>query len=171
MGRNSVLSGIFGGLLLFLAQAILFKNMVLFDSAFCFAYVIIFLLIPTETSSPIQLLFAFVIGILLDSVYNTLGMHAAASLVFVFSKIYWIQVMMPSGGYDSGSRINISSQGLQWLLLFSYPLILIHSIILLFIEAGGFDTFFFTLSKAFYSSLFTMGMVLIIQYLFFKKMK
>lgn len=171
MGRNSVLSGILGGILLFLAQSILFKNMVLFDSAFCFAYVITFLLIPSETSSVIQLIFAFIFGILLDSIYNTLGMHAAASLVFVFAKIYWVQIMMPSGGYDSGSRINMSSQGLQWLLLFSYPLILLHSLVLLFIEAGGLNTFFFTLSKAFYSSLFTMGMVLIIQYLFFKRMK
>lgn len=171
MGRNNVLSGIFGGLILFLVQVILFKNMVLFDSAFCFAYVIIFLLIPTETSSAIQLVFAFIIGILLDSVYNTLGMHAAASLVFVFAKMYWIRIMMPSGGYDTGSRVNIGSQGLQWLLLYVYPLVLLHSVVLLFVEAGGFSTFFFTLSKAFYSSLFTMGMVLIIQYLFFKKIK
>lgn len=171
MGKNSILRDVLGGLFLFLAQAILFKNLVLFDSAFCFAYVIIFLLLPTETNSPVQLVFAFIVGILLDSVYNTLGMHAAASIVFVFAKIYWIRIMMPSVGYDTGSRINMSSQGFQWLLLYSYPLILIHSVILLFIESGGFDTFFFTLSKAFYSSLFTLGMVLIIQYLFFKKIK
>ncbi|MGL1885279.1 MAG: Rod shape-determining protein MreD [Reichenbachiella sp.] len=170
MRGSSLISSILGVILLVLAQVTLFKNMVLFDEAFCFAYVMIFLLIPVDTGSLIQLLIAFVVGLVIDTFYNTMGMHAAASVVFVFIKIYWIPIMTPSGGYDAGSRVNLRNQGLQWFLTLSYPLILIHSIVLLFIEFGGFDMFYFTLLKAFYSSLFTMLMVMIIQYLFYRKM-
>lgn len=171
MNRFSVFGGLFRAILLILAQVILFKNLVLFDSAFCFGYVLIFLMLPMDTNPIVQLLVGFVVGIIIDSFYNTLGIHAAASVLLVYLRIYWSRLMTPSGGYDSGPKINVRTQGLVWFLTYSYPLVFVHILLLLFIEASGFGLFWHTLTKVFYSSLFTLAVILIIQYLFYKKMK
>ncbi|UXX80212.1 Rod shape-determining protein MreD [Reichenbachiella carrageenanivorans] len=171
MNRFNVFGGLIRAILLILTQVILFKNLVLFDSAFCFAYILVLLMIPMDTNGVVQLLVGFAVGMIVDSFYNTLGIHAAASVLLVYVRIYWSQVMTPSGGYDSGPKINVRTQGLVWFLTYAYPLILIHALLLFFVEAAGFNLFWQTLTKAFYSSIFTLIVVLIIQYLFYKKMK
>ncbi|PIB37235.1 hypothetical protein BFP72_18390 [Reichenbachiella sp. 5M10] len=171
MGRFKIFEGILGVVLLLLGQVVLFQNMVLFDTAFCFAYVMILLLIPIETAAILQLVLAFVVGMVVDMFYNTMGMHAAACVAFVYAKMHWAYVMTPSGGYDVGAKINLRLLGLRWFLMYAYPLILLHSLVVFFVEAAGFTLFWHTLSTAFYSSLFTLAMVLIIQFLFYKKVK
>ncbi|MCV9388609.1 Rod shape-determining protein MreD [Reichenbachiella ulvae] len=171
MGRFKFLEGLISVIFLILGQVLLFKHMVLFDTAFCFAYLMIFLLIPIDTGTIVQLVLAFVVGLIVDVFYNTLGIHAAACLGFVFLKIYWSEIMTPSGGYDTGAKINVRYQGLRLFLMYTYPLVLLHSLLIFFIEASGFDMFWRTMGIAFYSSLFTMVMILIIQYLFYRKIR
>lgn len=171
MNRFNVFGGFFRAIIIILAQVLLFKNLVLFDSAFCFAYILIFLMLPIDTNPIVQLLVGFVVGIIVDTFYNTLGIHAAASVLLVYMRIYWSKVMTPSGGYDSGPKINVRTQGLGWFLTYTYPLVLVHAVLLLFIEASGFGLFWQTLSKALYTSVFTLIVILIIQYLFYKRMK
>ncbi len=169
--RNSTLVNILGALLLILVQVFVLKSMILFGYAFCFIYILALLLISIDVSGILQLVIAFCIGLIVDMFYHTPGLHAAASVFVVFIKIYWIGLIVPSGGYETASKLNIHNQGLEWFLTYSYPLILVHSIVLLFLEAAGFETFWSTLLKAFLSSLFTLAMVLITQYLFYKKSK
>ena len=170
MGRNALASFLVP-VLTFLVQVLVLKEVVLFGYAFCFIYVFILLQFHIEMNPMAQLLSAFVIGLLVDVFYNTLGMHASACTMLIFAKIYWIQVLTPSGGYDTGARVNLRTQGLQWFLGYTYPLVFIFCTILFFIEAGGFSMFWQTFGKAFYSSLFTVIMILIVQYLFYKKVK
>ena len=157
--------------MLMLVQVIALKDIVLYGYAFCFVYVFLLLLFPIDMNPLAQLVVAFFIGLVIDVFYNTLGMHAAASTLMVFLKIYWIQIMTPSGGYDTGARVNLRSQGLQWFLGYTYPLILVFCLMLFFIESAGFSGFWRTVGRAFYTSLFTMIMILMIQYLFYKKVK
>ncbi len=171
MNRPNNFGGLFRVILLVLAQMVFFKNLVLFDRAFCFGYILVFLMLPIDTNATVQLLVGFAVGIVIDSFYNTLGIHAAASVLLMYLRIYWSQAMTPSGGYDSGSRINARTQGLGWFLAYAYPLVFAHLLLLFFIEAAGFGLFWQTLAKVFYSSAFTLVAILIIQYLFYKKIK
>ncbi len=170
MGRNAI-STMMAPVLIFLVQVLVLKDIVLYGYAFCFLYVFLILLLPMDMNPLAQLISAFVIGILVDVFYNTPGLHASACVLMVFLKVYWLQIMTPSGGYDSGARINVRTQGLQWFLGYSFPLILAHSLVLFFVEASGFSMFWSTLGKAFYSALFTLVMILIVQYLFYKKVR
>ncbi|MFY0626467.1 MAG: rod shape-determining protein MreD [Reichenbachiella sp.] len=171
MDRFGPLGGLIGAVLIFFLQVLVLKGIVLYEYAFCFAYIIIFLQLPIDTNPLIQLILAFIIGLAVDAFYNTLGIHAAASTFMIFLKIFWINALTPSGGYDSGAKINVRTQGLQWFFAFSYPLVLAHSIFLFFTEAASINLLWMTFGKAFYSSILTFIMVLIIQYLFYKKMK
>lgn len=171
MNRFGVFGDFLVNLLIFFIQVLVLKNLVLFESAFCFAYVIIYLQFSMDTNPLFQLVAAFLIGLGVDIFYNTMGMHAAASVFIVFVKLYWIQLLTPRGGYDVGGWVNVRTQGLQWFLTFAYPLIFLHCLALFFIEAAGFANFWSTTIKAFNSSWLTLVLVLMSQYAFYKKVK
>ena len=157
------------GLAVLLVQVTMLRELVLFGKAFCFFYLFVFFIVPVDTNRLLQLFLGFSVGLLVDMFYSTQGVHAAASVFLMFVRPYWLNILSPGTGYGAAVRINIRSQGLQWFLTFTYPLILVHGILLFFVEAFGFENFWITIAKAFYSSLFTMVVIVLIQYLFLKK--
>ena len=171
MIRGSYIKIVFAYIVLVLAQVTVFKDVILFESAFCFIYLLIFLLVSKDTNPLLQLLLGFTTGLLLDSFYNTQGIHAAVSTFIMFIRPFWISMNTPSGGFDMGSKLNVREHSLQWFVMYAFPLIFIHNTLLFLIEASNFSFFWNTLGKAFFSSLFTFVVIVMVQYLFIKKEK
>lgn len=151
-----------------LAQVLIVQNMVLFDSAFCFVYVAFLLCLPVDMSKLMLLFIGFVTGISIDIFYDTLGMHAAACVFIMFIRDYWLNSITPQGGYDVGTIPTINFGGWQWLIGYMTPLVFIHHIFLLYIEASGFGLFWFTLYKVLLSTVFSMVVIILVQFLFYK---
>jgi hypothetical protein len=152
-----------------LIQVLLFKNVVLFHTAFCFLYVLYLLTFPVETNPLILMAIAFALGLGIDIFYDSVGLHAMASVGMVYVRKYWLSRITPQGGYDRNSMPTLASNGLQWFVVYVLPLIFIHHIILFFVEAGGGTYFWFTLLKVFVSSIFTVLAVTLAQLLFSRK--
>lgn len=152
-----------------LIQVLFFKNLVLFDTAFCFVYVGFLLLLPVETGVLGLMFLGFIMGITMDIFFDSLGIHAASSVFIMFFRNYWLNLLTPQGGYESGARPTVHLNGWQWFGFYTLPLIFIHHCVLFFISSAGFGLFGFTLSKAFFSTWFTFAVILISQYLFYKK--
>lgn len=159
----------FSFILYLLVQALLLKNVVLFDKAFCFLYIAFLLVLPVETKVLSLMVIGFITGFILDIFYDSLGIHAAACVFIMFVRNYWLNLLTPQGGYDSGTVPIIKSNGLRWFTSYALPLIFLHHCVLFFLESWGFNLFGFTLSKAFFSTGFTFLVVLITQYLFYNK--
>lgn len=154
-----------------LMQVLVLRNFVLFDSAFCLAYIGFLLLLPIETSVIWLLVLGFTMGIGIDIFYDSLGIHAAASVFIMFVRNYWINLLTPQGGYDLGAIPSLALDGWQWFLSYMLPLVFLHHLILFFTEAAGFHLFSFTLVKVLGSTLFTFLFLLILQYFFYTKRK
>ncbi|MEX2336738.1 MAG: Rod shape-determining protein MreD [Fulvivirga sp.] len=152
-----------------LVQVLLFKNLVLFEKSFCFVYIAFLLLLPIETGVLALMIIGFLMGITIDIFYDSLGIHAAASVFIMFFRNYWLNMLTPQGGYDSGAIPDIRLNGWQWFSIYSLPLIFLHHCVLFFIASSGFGLFGFTLSKAFFSTWFSFAVILISQYLFYNK--
>jgi len=75
----------------------------------------------------------------------------------------------PQGGYDAGEGPTLAANGLQWFLVYALPLLFIHHFVLFFTEAGGFRVFWFTMSKVMSSLIFTLFVVLFLQYFSFDR--
>ena len=164
MSRSFVVYAI--SFVLFLVfQVLLFKRIVLFNTAFCFIYIAFVLLLPIELSGVTLMLLAFALGLMVDIFYDHQGMHAAASVAVAFLRNAWIGVLTPHGGYEAGAAPSLQF-GLIWFLSYSIPLIVVHHLILFFIDAGGFGLIWLTLGKSFASVLFTSVLMLLYQYLF-----
>lgn len=147
-------------------QVFIMKNVVLFHTAFCFIYVAYLLLLPVESNPLVLMGIGFLMGFIIDIFYDSLGMHASASVLIMYLRNYWLNSITPQGGYDSNAVPTLAMNGIQWFSVYATPLIFLHHTILFFIEAGGFGIFWFTLWKAFVSTLLTMVIILIVQFLF-----
>lgn len=152
-----------------LFQVLLLKNFILFDTSFCFLYIAFILMLPIEIGPMMLILVAFATGLSVDVFYDSLGVNAAASVFIAFLRPYWLNIVTPRGGYEDIIIPSLKTMGLGWFFTYSLPLIFIHLFILFFLEAGGFDLFFFNLSKVFFSTILTFFVIVLTQYLFYKK--
>lgn len=169
MSSRIYISTIVSFFLYVLFQVLLLKNFILFDTAFCFVYVAFILLLPLEIGPLLLMLVAFITGFTIDIFYDSLGINAAASVFIAFLRPYWLKIVTPRGGYEEIVIPSLKSIDFGWFFIYSLPLIFIHQLVLFFLEAGGFDMFFYTLSKVFFSTLLTFFIVVLTQYLFHKK--
>lgn len=169
MSNRTYISVIISFFAYVLLQGLLLKNFILFDTAFCFLYVAFILLLPLELGPLGLMLIAFVTGFSIDLFYDSLGVNAAASVFISFIRPYWLSLITPRGGYEEIEIPNLKTMDFGWFFTYALPLIFIHHFVLFFLEAGGFALFFFTLSKVFFSTLLTFFVIILTQYLFYKK--
>ncbi|SMG44245.1 rod shape-determining protein MreD [Marivirga sericea] len=156
--------------ILFVASQILFaQNFVLYNRAFCFVYVGFLLLLPLGISRNNILLLGFLTGFIIDVFYNSLGTHMAAMTLIAFLRPIWLNAITPRGGYENVESPAVKDLSLSWFLAYAMPLLFLHLAVVFFIEAGGFHMFFYVISKVFMSTLLTVFVLVILQYLFYSK--
>lgn len=164
MTFREIVSSVLLFLLYLILQILLVRNLVLFDYAFCFVYIACILLLPNETSLTLLLIIAFVTGITIDTFYDTLGMHAAASVLMAYCRPLIIRAQIDVPGLET--RIEFSLKQLGVWPFFRYVLILalIHHSALFFIEASSLSLFIPTLIRVIASTLSTTVSIVLIQF-------
>jgi hypothetical protein len=168
MNRSGILP-VFYFVAYLLVQVMIFKQVVFFDTAFCFLYIAFILLLPIETNPLVLMLVGFLLGFSIDIFYDSLGLHAMSLVLVSYLRNYLLAAITPQGGYDAGEGPTMASNGLQWFLVYAIPLVFVHHALLFFVEAGGFGTFWFTMQKIVTSLLFTISVMLFLQYLSFDR--
>ncbi|MEJ0055498.1 MAG: hypothetical protein WDN75_07500 [Bacteroidota bacterium] len=73
-----------------LVQVMLFKQVILFNTSFCFLYVAFILLLPIETNSLVLMGVAFFLGFFVDIFYDSLGLHALSLVLVAYVRNYWL---------------------------------------------------------------------------------
>ncbi|MBL7863463.1 MAG: Rod shape-determining protein MreD [Cyclobacteriaceae bacterium] len=152
-----------------LAQVMLLKQLILFNTAFCFVYVAFILMLPIETNPLVLMLAGFLMGFSIDVFYDSLGLHAMSLILVSYLRNYWLTTITPQGGYDAGQGPTLAVNGLQWFMVYALPLVFLHHFILFFAEAGGFGIFWYTMLKVIASLTFTMTVILLLQYFSFER--
>lgn len=168
ISRNAI-SLIIGGLVYLFIQVLVLRDVVLFDKAFCFIYLAFLLLLPVDIGVLLLMGLGFITGFSVDLFYDSVGIHTAACVFIMFLRPFWTGMITPSGGYDPGTIPSVSNMGLQWFSIYSLPIIFLHHLLLLFIEAGGFTLFWFTLGKVILSTILTFLVIIIVQFLLYKR--
>lgn len=147
-------------------QVLILKNIVLFDTAFCFLYVAYLFFLPVESNPLFLMMAGFIMGFSVDIFYDSLGLHAFSCVLVMYVRNYWLTFVTPQGGYDTGATPSIAIHGIQWFLMYTFPMVFLHHAVLFFVEAGGFDMFWFTLWKIITSTIFTTLVIVVVQFLF-----
>lgn len=167
MKTRDIIIQIFSFLIFLGLQIMVARNLVLFDKGFTFIYIAFILLLPFETGSVLILFLGFLTGLSLDIFYDSLGIHAASTLLIAFIRPYWIQSITPRGGYDNATAPALNEMGFQWFVSYALPLIFVHHFTLFFIEVGGLSAFWFTIPKVLFSTVLSFVTMVIVQFLFY----
>ncbi|PRY10590.1 hypothetical protein CLV24_1139 [Pontibacter ummariensis] len=154
--------------ILFVAlQILLVDNLVLFGTGFCFIYVAFLLFLPIGISRMWLLILGFITGFTVDVFYDTIGIHAAASVLLAFLRPLVLNLLTPRDGYDTNDSVNIHVMGWRWFLAYALMLILLHHTAVFFLEKISLQDAWYTLAKILLSTLFTTTVMVILQLLFF----
>lgn len=145
-------------------QILIVRNLVLFDYAFCFVYIAALILLPYELSMTVYLLIAFVTGVVIDTFYNTLGMHAAASVLLVYCRPAVTRVLIEQPGQDFRPELTLQEMGSSAFFRYVLTMALIHHAALFFIEASSLSLFVPTLIRTVASAVLTTISVVLIQF-------
>lgn len=166
---NEIIRNIIRFVILVSIQVLIIKNIELGRFINPFIYVLFIIGLPFETPKWLTLVSAFTIGITIDMFYDTAGMHAAACVFIGYIRPGVLKLFSPRDGYEFGTQPTIQYLGVPWFLSYSAILIVLHHLILFYIEVFRFSEFFSTFFRVIVSSIFTILLVVISQYLFNRK--
>lgn len=151
-------------LLYLLLQILIVRNMVLFDYGFCFIYVACIVLMPNEISQTALLLLAFVTGVIIDMFYNTLGIHAAATVLMTYVRPLVIRVQMSQRIQEARLIFTLQELGFVDFFKYVFVLVMVHHTALFLIEAGNISLVIPTTLRIVASALFTTLSITLIQF-------
>lgn len=151
-------------LVLVLLQVLVLNNIEFSGFVNPYIYIMIILLLPNLTPAWLLLLIAFFTGLVIDMFSGSPGMHASATLLAGFSRPYVLKIISPSDGYESGTDLSMAAYGFRWFLLYATIIVLIHHTALFFLEVFRFADFFRTILRILFSSFFTIGFILLLEY-------
>ena len=170
MRDGGILEVILKGGLYLLIQFFLLSEVTLFGTAQAWIYIALIITLPANISK-IQLLFiALFYGIIVDVFNNTLGMHTACAVLIAFCKPFFLKVFAsqtPSSTNTDSETLTIRTNGLSWFLMYAGSLVLIYHIAFYLIDTTGFSWFGFTVKKVLLSTMFTLTVMVILQYILY----
>lgn len=131
-----------------------------------YLYVMFILLLPFSTPRGVLLLLAFASGAVIDIFSHTYGVHTAATVFLAFLRPGVIRLVSPKQEYESAVAPGIAEMGLRWSYIYAAILILAHNSLLFTLEAFRFSDIIALVYRILLSSLVTLVLVLVIQYVF-----
>jgi len=166
---NEVIRNIIRFILLVGVQVLIINNIELGRFINPFLYVLFIIILPFETPKWVVLLSSFLIGITMDMFSDTGGMHAAACVFMGYLRPGILKLFSPREGYEFGTQPTVQYLGVPWFLSYAGILVFGHHLVLFFIEIFRFSEFFSTFFRVIVSSIFTLLLIIVTQYLFYRK--
>jgi hypothetical protein len=134
-------------------QLLFLRDLALFYYGFCFIYLWALIKAPIETPPVYLILGGFVLGWLLDTFYNTHGMHAFSTVLVAWLRPTFFKILTPANGYDERSSISLDEMKWMWFYPYLALMLFTHHLVLFLLEASDASLFGLSLLKALLSTL------------------
>lgn len=160
---NDSLANIFRFILFLLLQLLLFNSINLFGYLNPYPYILFIALFPVNGNKPTLLVTSFFMGLLLDMLTNSGGIHATASLVLAYIRpsIFKFSFGLSYEYQTVKIADKISPERISFLVI----TIFIHHLILFSLEFFRFDLIISIIGRTLLTTLFTFFICLLIIYL------
>lgn len=152
-----------------LLQVLIFNNILIARMISPFFYILFILLLPFNTPRALLLFLSFILGFTVDIFTNTPGVHASAALLIGFIRPGVLQLISSRESLESVTAPRIENMGLNWFAGYATILVIIHHLFLFIIEAFTFESILITLLKVVLSSILTIILIVLSQFLIFRK--
>jgi hypothetical protein len=170
MINKTIFHQLLGFLFYVMLQLIVFRNIWVFDIAYCWVYVAPILLLPVQVKNWVLIIVAFLLGLFVDTLYDKIGMNAAACVLIAFLRPFLINSMIGKNtGNDDIKELSINTIGFQSFSVYLLLLLLAHHFLLNIINAASSAFFMRTLAKTVFSAFFSYLMIIASQMLFYSR--
>lgn len=156
---------------LILIQVLVLNHMNLSGYINPYVYVLFILLLPVQINKSALLLLAFITGLTIDLFGNTLGLHAASTVLLAYARPGILRLFFKNLEFSADEEPNISKLKPVGFLKYTLVLVFIHHTALFFLEVFSFNGFLSTLSRIALSTLVTTLMIMTLALLFASRKK
>ncbi len=163
---GTIVSNLLRFILLVLVQVLLIDHIDLANGwVVPYLYVLFLLMLPLDIPNWEALLVGFGTGLVMDFFGSTPGMHSVACTVLIYARSLMLRALAPREGFDPLDRATIAHMGLTWFVTYAGVLILMHHLVLFFLEVYRFSGFLATFARALGSASATLLLCLLTQLL------
>jgi hypothetical protein len=150
-------------------QILVFNNILIGRIITPFFYILFLILLPFNTPRGILLLLAFILVLSIDVFTDTMGVHAFACVFTAFVRPGVLSVIATRETLESESAPRVENMSIQWFAGYAAFIVAIHHLVLFYIEAFTFEGFIFTFLRVILSSILTVTLIVLSQFLIFRK--
>ncbi|NGM73819.1 rod shape-determining protein MreD [Sphingobacterium sp. SGL-16] len=168
MGRI-IIFNIIRFLVLLILQVAVLKNIGYYNIAVAFPYILIILLLPIGLPNLLLYTLAFLTGLSIDAFYDSIGIHAAACVAVAYFRIFFHKITIELDEQESFNTPSWGNMGFKWYSTYIVLSVLIHHVVLFFVEAFSFYNFIHTLLSIALSGVFTLILIFVISLLTYHK--
>ena len=153
-----------------LLQVLVLKGMASGEGTFKYVSVILYpvfiLLLPIRIPHPLLVFLGFLIGFTVDMFYDSLGVHASASVFIAFIRPSVLKALEPRGGYNINESPTKFRLGFNW--FFTYACILMFLHLLFYFSMEIFTPVYLgeIIMRSTFSFIVSMIFVIIYQFIF-----
>ncbi|HEY0898226.1 MAG TPA: rod shape-determining protein MreD [Sphingobacteriaceae bacterium] len=165
----TIITNLIRFIVLVLLQVLFLKNTGYYNLATPYLYILFILLLPFEIPNFLLFLLAFITGLTVDVFYDTLGLNAAACSLLALVRILFISVTVQKDGFDNEPEPRLGLMGFRWFFFYAVILTFFHHLVLFTFEVFRFSEVPYILLRALLSSLFTVFLILVAEFIFFRR--
>lgn len=153
---------------LVLVQVLIFNQIHLGGYINPFVYILFIMLLPVNTPQYLMLFTGFLLGLAVDVFSNSLGMHAAATVLIAFIRPSVIRAIS-NREEDRHNYPGLKQNSFSWFLFYASIMVFFHHLVFFYLEIFTFTHFLSTLLKVVISSLFSIIVIILSQFLIFRE--
>ena len=155
--------------LIFFLQVMVFMKVDLSFGSFnfisIFLYPLFILSLPVNTPRGLMFILAFGYGLLIDSFYNSPGVHASALLFTTLFRGFILRFLEPFEGYTSTSRPSVGGMGINWYVIYASFMVFFHSIVYFSLDAFTLVYLFEIIMNSIFSAIVSLIVIIIFDFL------
>ncbi len=167
--NNKILSFSIYFVVLVLLQVLVLNRMELGRWVSPFIYPLFVLLLPFEVPRWLVLLLSFAIGLSVDVFSNTLGIHAAATVLVGYARYGITALLRPQADYQPTDLPTLGIMGFRWFATYAALCIVVHHLACFSLEFFSFHYIGDIFLKTIFSATLSMAMILLWEYFFYTK--
>lgn len=133
-----------------------------------YMYILFVMLLPLSAPRYIVLLSGFLLGLTIDIFSNSLGLHAAATVFIAYVRPFVVR-SISDREEEISDYPGLKQNKFSWFLYYTAVMVFLHHFILFFLEIFSFAQFFSTLLRIVLSSLLSIFVIVLSQFLIFRE--
>ena len=166
---NTLLPNIirFAGLILL--QVLVLDKMHIHQLVHPYIYPLFILLLPFATPGWITLLLGFLLGIFIDIFSDTLGLHAAATVLMAYFRPAVLSIITPNSGYDTDIKPKMGHMGFIWFVTYSAIFVSVHHIAFFMLEVFSLSNFLLMIQRISINIAISIALMLLYEFVFYAR--